>query len=131
MSTFALVVHAAPYSSQASYSAYCFAKAIVSQGHKLVRIFFYQDGVHNASLLTSPPQDEFDLNLAWQQFANDHQVELVVCIAAALRRGVLNAEESQRYQKSASNLAPEFTLGGLGLLVEAAVSADRLINFGP
>ncbi|WP_062067260.1 sulfurtransferase complex subunit TusD [Cellvibrio sp. OA-2007] len=127
---FSLAVYAAPYSSQASYSAYKFAMATLEQGHKLHRIFFYQDGAHNATNLASPPQDEFNLQQAWQSLAKDHNLDLVVCIAAALRRGVLNESEAKRYNKPSHNLADEFTISGLGQLVEAAVVSDRLISFG-
>ncbi|MDT4886895.1 putative sulfurtransferase DsrE [compost metagenome] len=53
-----------------------------------------------------------------------------MCIAAALRRGVLNAEESQRYGRPADNLAAGWELSGLGQLHEAAQMADRLVSFG-
>jgi ribosome-binding ATPase YchF (GTP1/OBG family) len=52
------------------------------------------------------------------------------CIAAALRRGVLNAEEATRYQRSAVNLEAPWALSGLGQLHDAAQAADRLICFG-
>jgi tRNA 2-thiouridine synthesizing protein D len=54
---FSLAVYAPPYSSQASHTAYEFAKALLHKGHTLHRIFFYHDGVHNASSLGTPPQD--------------------------------------------------------------------------
>jgi tRNA 2-thiouridine synthesizing protein D len=54
----------------------------------------------------------------------------VVCIAAALRRGVLNDEEAQRYARSAANLEGPWELSGLGQLHEAVQMADRLICFG-
>jgi len=127
---FSLAVYSAPYSSQASYSAYQFAQALLQAGHKLHRIFFYQDGVHNASSLCSPPQDEQNLAANWQALAQRHQVDMVVCVAAALRRGVLNKEEAERYKKNTHNLAEPFTIGGLGQLVEAAVVSDRLVTFG-
>lgn len=127
---FSLAVYAAPYSAQASASAYSFASALLEQGHTLYRVFFYGDGVHNATSLLAPPQDEIDLSQRWQALARLHQVDLVVCIAAALRRGILNDEEASRYEKPASNLAPGFTIGGLGQLLDAAVTSDRLITFG-
>lgn len=127
---FSLAVYSAPYSSQASYSAYQFAVAALNQGHKLHRVFFYQDGVHNATNLATPPQDEFNLPQAWERLVNDHDLDLVVCIAAALRRGILNEGEAKRYDKPSHNLASEFTISGLGQLVEAAVISDRLISFG-
>lgn len=127
---FSLAVYSAPYSSQASYSAYQFAVAALNQGHSVHRVFFYQDGVHNATNLAAPPQDEFNLQQAWQRLAKDHNLDFVVCIAAALRRGVLDEAEAKRYDKPSHNLANEFTISGLGQLVEAAVISDRLINFG-
>lgn len=127
---FSLAVYSAPYSSQASYSAYQFAVATLSQGHNLYRVFFYQDGVHNATSLAAPPQDEFNLQQAWQRLAKDHNLDLVVCIAAALRRGLLDEGEAKRYAKPSHNIADEFTISGLGQLVEAAVISDRLISFG-
>lgn len=127
---FSLAVYSAPYSSQASYSAYQFAVAALNQGHSVHRVFFYQDGVHNATNLAAPPQDEFNLQQAWQRLAKDHNLDFVVCIATALRRGVLDEAEAKRYDKPSHNLANEFTISGLGQLVEAAVISDRLINFG-
>lgn len=127
---FSLAVYSAPYSSQASYSAYKFAQTLLQQGHQLHRVFFYQDGVHNSSSLSTPPQDEMDLNQAWTTLASQHHIDMVVCVAAALRRGILNKEEASRYSKHAENLADHFTISGLGQLLEAAVVSDRFITFG-
>lgn len=127
---FSLAVYAAPYASQASYSAYQFALSALKQGHQIHRVFFYQDGVHNATSLAAPPQDEFNLQQAWQLLAKEYKVDLVVCIAAALRRGILDSSEANRYDKESHNLAQEFTISGLGQLIEAAAISDRLINFG-
>jgi tRNA 2-thiouridine synthesizing protein D len=127
---FSLAIYAAPYSAQASDSAYRFATALLAEGHSLYRIFFYQDGVHNATELSAPPQDETNMPARWLTLAANHQIDLVVCIAAALRRGILDKTEAERYEKSAANLAKGFTIGGLGQLLDAAVVSDRLITFG-
>lgn len=126
---FSLVVYSAPYSSPGAYSAYRFAQACLQSGHQIYRVFFYGNGVQTGSCLSTPQQDEFDLHGAWQQLAQEHQLDLVVCIAAALKRGVLDQKEQQRYQKSAANLAPEFELSGLGQLADAAAQSDRLLTF--
>lgn len=127
---FSLAIYSAPYSSQANDSAYRFATALLAQGHKLYRIFFYHDGVHAATSLSTPQQDEFNFTAAWQTLAHEHNVDLVVCIAAALKRGILNNQESLRYEKTAANLAQGFEISGLGQLIDAAVMSDRLITFG-
>ncbi len=130
MKTISIAVYGAPFSSQASYSAYRFTCAALAKGHQVARVFFYQDGVHNATLLATPPQDEFDLCNAWRELKQQHQLDLVVCVAAALRRGVLNESEAKRHDKAGWNLPPEFELSGLGQMVEAAALSDRFLTFG-
>lgn len=127
---FSLAIYAAPYSAQASQTALDFARALFAAGHKIERVFFYRDGVHTANFLAAPPQDERDLTQEWQILAREHHFELVVCIAAALRRGVLDQQEAERYSKPSHNLASGFQIAGLGQLLDAAVQSDRLITFG-
>ena len=120
----------APAHAPSSRRALRFAQAALDGGHEIVRLFVYQDGVHSASGNVVSPQDELDLPREWREFVQQHQLDAVVCIAAALRRGVLNAEEAQRYGKPAANLEAPWELSGLGQLHEAAQLADRLISFG-
>lgn len=125
-----LLVLGSPYDNQAAYTAFRYSKAALENGHELTRVFFYQEGVHNGSNLATPPQDEFDLYQAWQQLQKDHKLDLVVCIAAAARRGLIDETEMSRHQKDSHNLAPGFELSGLGQLIEAMASSDRFITFG-
>lgn len=127
---YALLVLEAPHARAASHGALRFARAAVARGHRVQRVFFYGDGVHNGSALATPPQDEQDLVAAWRDFALANGVELVVCIAAALRRGVLDGNERDRYERPAANLDPVFALSGLGQLAESALDAERIVTFG-
>ncbi|MGL6162101.1 sulfurtransferase complex subunit TusD [Microbulbifer sp.] len=127
---FSLVIYGAPHASQSASSALRFARALLRQGHEIHRVFFYCDGVHNGSALSAPPQDEPDLVADWQSLQERHRLDLVVCIAAAQRRGLLNENEALRLEKPAANLAEGFELSGLGQLADAAVKSDRLITFG-
>src|SRR5688572_29888830 len=97
---FAIALFSAAH-APSSRRALLFAQAALAGGHEIVRLFFYQDGVYNADNSIVTPQDEQDLPRQWRTFVSDHQLDGVVCIAAALRRVVLNAEEAQRYQRSA------------------------------
>ncbi|MBB6521971.1 sulfurtransferase complex subunit TusD [Pseudoteredinibacter isoporae] len=124
-----LINVSAPPSSQSSLSALRFCRALLKQEHELLRVFFYGEGVYNANSLLSPPSDENNMEQLWREFAQTHKVELVVCIAAAVRRGLLNEEEAQRYDKPASNIQAPFIVSGLGQLVEASVLADRTMTF--
>ncbi|CAM2996035.1 tRNA 2-thiouridine synthesizing protein D [Pseudomonas gessardii] len=126
---FAIALFSAAH-APSSRRALQFAQAALAGGHEIVRLFFYQDGVYSAANSVVTPQDEPDIAQQWRAFVSEHQLDGVVCIAAALRRGVLNAEEAVRYQRSAVNLDAPWALSGLGQLHDAIQDADRLICFG-
>jgi len=126
---FAIALFSPPH-APSSRRALRFAQTALAGGHEIVRLFFYQDGVHSASRSVVTPQDELDLSAEWDAFVRAQQLDSVVCIAAALRRGVLNAEEAQRYGRTAASVEAPWELSGLGQLHEAAQMADRLVCFG-
>ena len=127
---FAITIQGAPYASKACHSALRFSRAVISSGHSINRVFFYHDGVHVANNLIVSPQDESAVSEEWQKFAGKNNIELIACIASCLRRGILNEQEAERYDKISSNIAPGFTISGLGQLIDAAIGADRIITFG-
>ena len=116
--------------SCAGQSALEFTKALLRANHEIVRLFFYQQAVQGASCLIQPPQDEPKLSQQWQTFIMENKLEAVVCISAALRRGVVDEAEAQRYQLAGHNLAPEFELSGLGQYIDGLAQADRVVTFG-
>ena len=95
----------------------------------LSRVFFYEDGVYTANRLSTPPQDEPDINQLWSEFGQENEIDLVICVASALRRGVLDSTEAERYEHTAANIAPGFVISGLGQLIDSALNADRLVTF--
>lgn len=115
--------------SQGSYSAMEFANELVAQGQKITQVFFYQDGVTNTNKLCSPASDEVNLVEKWQQLHQSHNIELVSCVAASLRRGIVDKQLAEEQHLSSDNLAEGFRLGGLGEFVEASSQADKLIQF--
>lgn len=127
---FTIQVNEGPYTHQASDSAYQFTKAALEKGHEIFRIFFYHDGVNNATRLTTPPQDDRNIVNRWSELAEKHNVDLVVCVAAAQRRGIADADEARRNGKDADNIAPGFRISGLGQLIEGGIQSDRLVVFG-
>lgn len=129
MLNYCLLVTGPAYGTQQASSAWQFAQALLAAGHRITSVFFYREGVLNANQLTYPASDEFDLVRAWVALAQQHGVELNVCVAAALRRGVTDEQEATQLALVAANLQPGFTLSGLGSLAEAALSNDRLVQF--
>jgi len=127
---FSILVSEGPYQHQASDSAYLFTKAALEKAHEIFRVFFYHDGVNNASRLTVPPQDDRHIVNRWAELGKKYNLDLVVCIAAAQRRGMLDEKEAKRQGKNADNLNEGFRISGLGQLIEAGIQADRLVEFG-
>ncbi|GMR20701.1 MAG: sulfurtransferase complex subunit TusD [Gammaproteobacteria bacterium] len=127
---FSIMISEGPYTHQASDSAYQFIKAALAKGHEIYRVFFYHDGVNNGTRLTTPPQDDRNIVTRWSELGEKHDLDLVVCVAAAQRRGIADKDESKRNGKDVDNIAPGFRISGLGQLIEAGIQADRLITFG-
>lgn len=126
----AVLVNEGPYQHQAADSAYQFVKAALAEGHEVLRVFFYHDGVNNGSRLTTPPQDDRHIQERWTQLATEKEVDLVLCVAACQRRGMVDEGERDRNGKDATNIAEGFRISGLGQLIEAGIEADRLVTFG-
>jgi tRNA 2-thiouridine synthesizing protein D len=127
---FTIQVNEGPYQHQATDSAYLITKMALEKGHEIFRVFFYHDGVNNGTRLTTPPQDDRNVVRRWSELAEKYSLDLVICVAAAQRRGIVDDGEAQRNGKDATNIAPGFRISGLGQLVEGAIQSDRLVVFG-
>ncbi|MCL4130773.1 UNVERIFIED_CONTAM: hypothetical protein GTU68_025759 [Idotea baltica] len=127
--TFNLLITGAIYSSQASYSALQFCQAAIAGGHTISQVFFYQDGVTHGSSLSVPLADEFDSVAQWQEMAAQNGIDLVVCVSAAERRGVLNQQQAEEHERDNCNLHPSFSVAGLGELHAASLESDRTVCF--
>ena len=119
---FALYVTASPISRQGQLSALRFAEAAVANGHHLVRVFFAGEAVLVGNAWLDTPSDEPQLQQRWQQLAQRHGTELLLCSAAAQRTGVCADTAKQ-------NAADAFQISGLGSLVECTLDCDRVVHF--
>ena len=127
---FGIVVNEGPYTHQAADTAYQFTKSVLEKGHEVYRVFFYHDGVNVGTRLSIPPQDERNIQQQWTALGKAHEIDLVICIAAAQRRGMLDENEASRQGKDANNIAEGFRISGLGQLIEMGIESDRLVTFG-
>lgn len=116
---YAIVINEGPYNHQASDSAYHFVKHALAKGHEILRVFFYYDGVFNANKYSAPQADDRNIVKRWSQLAETHDVDLAVCVAAGLRRGITE-----------DVLAPGFRITGLGQLIESCIDSGRTVVFG-
>ena len=127
---YALLVMSSPASGQAALSAARFARGVLARGHSIRRVFFLDAGTANGSAAAIFPQGEVDRLQPWVELAEQHGVELILCITSALRYGMLDDTEAGRHCKAAATIHPAFTISGLGQLVDAAAAVDRLVTFG-
>jgi tRNA 2-thiouridine synthesizing protein D len=127
---YSLLVLSSPASGQGAMTAARFARAALKRGHGVYRVFFLDVGTASGSQAAVFPQDEADRLAPWVELAERDGVELILCIASALKYGMLDETEAARHDKAAATVHPAFTLSGLGQLVDAGNNADRLITFG-
>ena len=127
---FSIVIYAAPYSTESASSALRFAQTVIEQGHEVYRLFFFGDGVHNASQLTVVAQDEPNLQQQWNELIQRHDIDSVICVSSALRRGVLDQTEADRHNLGSASAYNSSEVAGLGQLIDATIHSDRMVNFG-
>ena len=120
---YTLQVNASPYQGESADLAFGFANAVVAKGHVLHRVFFYRDGVYHALGELLPSEEEVAKISRWSKLAETSGVDLVICSAAAQRRGVWAPGGESR-------LAQGFRVAGLALLAESIIETDRLLVFG-
>ena len=125
-----ILVNEGPYQHQSADTAIQFTRAALEKGHEIFRVFFYHDGVNNGTRFAVPPQDDRNITELWTEMAKEHNLDLVICIAAAQRRGILDENEAKRQGKDGDNIAEGFRISGLGQLIEAGIQSDRLVIFG-
>lgn len=127
---YTIMVNEGPYQHQSADSALQFARAVLEKGHEIFRVFFYHDGVNNGTRLSVPPSDDRLIQKEWSELAKEHELDLVICIAAAQRRGLMDESEAKRQGLDADNIIDGFRISGLGQLIEGGIQSDRTIVFG-
>ena len=113
-----ILVQSDPFTTANGELALRFAQSVVLSNHDLYRVFFYKQAVSIASKHAIAPQDEMQLTEMWIDLARKSKVELIVCVAAGQRRGLVQTV-----------LADEFEIAGLGQMVEAMIESDRTVTF--
>ncbi|MCY4045057.1 MAG: sulfurtransferase complex subunit TusD [Cellvibrionales bacterium] len=125
----AIMVKAPPFHSESDF-ALSLIKQLVKDKHPIECLFFYGEGVYHGQSQAVALQGQHQSITDWQALIQTHSLNAIVCITAALKRGIIDTDEMQRYNKEQTNLAPGLTLGGLGQWVDAVNKADQHLIFG-
>ena len=113
-----VVISEGPYTHEASDTAYHLVQAAIKKGHEIKGIFFYHDGVYNVTRFMEPPQDDRHIAKRWMQLGGQG-IDIVVCIAAGLRRGIVDKIPTDNIR-----------ISGLGQLAKMIMESDRTVVFG-
>lgn len=107
-----LLITCPPEDTGTSLAAQRFLGQALAGGNEVPRVFFHCEGVRQATCPDGPLRD------GWAALGAGG-VDLVVCSTAAGRRYIRE-----------DGLTAGFRLSGLGQLIEAALEADRFVQFG-
>ncbi|MGY5450793.1 sulfurtransferase complex subunit TusD [Agarivorans sp. MS3-6] len=126
--SYTLVVTSPLYGRQGSATALNFANALVAQGHQIKTVFFYLDGVSNAMQTGLPASDEVNIHALWLKLKQSSACELLVCSAAAYRRGVITQQDADLNALGAWSMSQHFTMSGLAEMSAAMLGSDRVVH---
>lgn len=90
-----------------------FIRALLEQGHQVRAVFFYHSGVEVAF------NQQMADDCGWGELSAEASINLVYCSSAATARNLRS-----------NSCLPYFVAGGLGIWIDACLSADRVISFG-
>lgn len=124
-----LLLVLSPPRSRLAYHALRLAQSLQQQ-QQAFQVFFYQEGCGVADQNLWYADDELNLTSAWQSL----QIDLPVCVSAALQRGITDVDNAERHTRPnlpalQANLAEGFCLVGLGQLANAVTEARHVLQF--
>lgn len=126
---YTIVIQCKPEKKSVLSAAIEFIEALYRSNHQINQVFFYGEGVYLADSNCVVAQDEVDYAQKLKALLAHHEIPNTVCIATAIKRGVLDEREQQRYEKLGRAVEAPFELGGLGQLIESCAASDRTITF--
>jgi len=127
---YCLLVSASPLKTQAHLTAIRFVETLCECEIPVKNVFFYQDAVLVASCNSTPPSDEPQIKDLWLKLSQQQNIELQSCVAASLRRGILDAQLAKEYEQPTPSAIGGFVMAGLGQLAAAMSNKQtKLIHF--
>jgi tRNA 2-thiouridine synthesizing protein D len=125
--SYTIILTQSPALSESSLTAQRLVSELIDHGDKIDRIFFYQDAAYIGLKSQIPGQGLQASYQGWLDLQHKQSFPLQICIANALRRGVVDHTEAKRYQ-GLETLQSGFQLSGLGEIADACQSSDRIIT---
>ncbi|KXJ59735.1 MAG: sulfur relay protein TusD [Alteromonas sp. Nap_26] len=129
MKTYSILITTPPFHGDTAKRAFAFIKGVLDNGDTVSNVFFYSDGVLHANSLMLQTSDELYAYNEWKALAENHNITLLVCITAAVKRGIVSEQEAIENGLSIANLVSPFEQAGLGEFFSELHNCDRLVQF--
>ena len=129
MQRISVLITSSPESLTACLDAVAFCRAAIDEGQSIDQIFFYQAGVYHANGLMDASANEVDLTKAWPSLATEHAIPLLVCVGAASKRGIVDADQAEQAGLTQHNLFEPFKQVGLGEFFTLLHNSSKLVQF--
>ncbi|QCZ93419.1 sulfurtransferase complex subunit TusD [Salinimonas iocasae] len=129
MAAYSLLITHSPFDLSKTLAAQSFASELTAQGHTLNNIFFYGEGTHHANALVQLPTDEYQWHHQWKRIQASSECALLVCITAAVKRGLVGDSEARETGVEMANIHAPFVQAGLGEFFTQLHKCEKLVQF--
>lgn len=129
MAEFSILITSSPFNGDSAMRALAFINGVIANGDKVNNIFFYGDGVYHANSLMLDTGDTFSAYRAWSKLSSEHNVALLVCITASVKRGIVSQQEADDNGIGFANLQAPFEQAGLGEFFTLLHGCTNLVQF--
>ncbi len=129
MAEYSILITSSPFDGDAALRALGFIQGVIDNGDVVNNVFFYSEGVHHTNSLMLNTGDELFVLDDWKALADAHNIKLLVCITAAVKRGIVSELEAKENGIAYANLSAPFEQAGLGEFFSALHACNRLVQF--
>lgn len=129
MANYSILLTSPPYHGDAARRVASFIDGVLENGDTVDNVFFYGEGVHHCNHFAVPSGDEFYPYEYWVQLSASQHTALLVCITAAVKRGIVSVDEAKENGVDGANLVAPFQQAGLGEFFSALHNCNRLVQF--
>lgn len=129
MAEYSVLITTSPFHGDSAIRALAFIEGAIANGDTINNIFFYGDGVYHTNNLMLQTGDSHFAHGDWKHLATNHDIQLLVCITAAVKRGIVSQQEAHENGIGFANLHAPFEQAGLGEFFTALHECKRLVQF--
>jgi tRNA 2-thiouridine synthesizing protein D len=129
MAQYSVLITSSPFHGDNALRALQFIAGVIDSGSSIDNVFFYGDGVYHTNNLMLEAGGECFSFGEWKKLSEAHNVKLLVCITAAVKRGIVSEQEAVNNGIASANLSAPFIQAGLGEFFTELHSCTRLVQF--